>query len=106
MLNQRTKQFMTNWEMENYYSNKEKENNQKNRDNSIISNTKGNEFDYDHGPMRIDSRMTDNTDISSINFNPDTRNENEDWFFNQFRQAFNERMGTSGKNDSDNLSIS
>lgn len=100
---------MSNWQLENYYSNQDKnDNNNKNRDpdNPIQSNIQHNkhEFDQDSGAMRIDSRMTDKSDLSSINFNPDSRNDNEDWFFNQFRQAFNERIG-NGRKDIEDLNV-
>jgi len=36
--------------------------------------------------------MTDGTDISSIINKDEIRNENEDWFYKQFRQALNDRM--------------
>lgn len=45
--------------------------------------------------MRIDSRMTDKSDISSIMMNADDKKENEDWFYNQFRQAFNDRINNT-----------
>lgn len=94
-LNAATKKFMNNWELENYFSNNNSQSNI-NINPSIISRND----DQDHGPVRIDSRMTDKTDISSIVMNDNDKKDNEDWFYNQFRQAFMDRINNSGdKND-------
>jgi len=53
--------------------------------------------------------MTDKTDISSIYMNDNDKKDTEDWFYNQFRNAFNDRINSSdtkNKNsDSDNANL-
>lgn len=42
---------------------------------------------------RNESRLTIDTEISSINNNNDLpNNENENWFYNQYRNELNERL--------------
>jgi len=53
--------------------------------------------------------MTDKTDISSIIMNDNDKKDTEDWFYNQFRNAFNDRINSSdtkNKNsDRDNANL-
>jgi len=53
--------------------------------------------------------MTDKTDLSSIIMNDNDKKDTEDWFYNQFRNAFNDRINSSdtkNKNsDRDNANL-